>query len=108
MIHSSWNENFPDENFDSEFSFENSRLSPSNGKRVYVHDSFFSDLNGESIGEAIYFSSSSSSSKLLVESSSFYYCSTTSYAGSIYFNYEGSCIYSKVCGTSCSSSEIVY
>ena len=104
MNHSSWNENFPDESFDSEFSFENSHLSPSSNKRVYVHDSFFSDLNGESQGGAIYFSSSSSSSKLLVESSSFHGCSTTTQAGAIFFFYEGSCIYSKVCGTSCSSS----
>ena len=74
---------------------------------VYIHGSRFVSLeNKDGNGGSISFESGSTDSKLVVERTSIVGSSASKKGGGIYFNSEGQCILSKLCGFKCNSLEM--
>ena len=71
---------------------------------LYICNSYFYDMSGNTNGGCIYVSTKSSTTKLLVETSTFYNSSVLS-KGAVIFMQEGNSILSKLCGVECKTEQ---
>ena len=107
--HTNWNDMWNDGGAVDPIIYQNTgsnrtTFTSSSDQCLYICNSYFYDMSGNTNGGCIYVSTKSSTTKLLVETSTFYNSSVLS-KGAVIYMQEGNSILSKLCGVECKTEQ---